>query len=255
MAPTSPTIQPTATPSIESTLGPTVIPTRHPSFFPSRFPTRDPTYRPSVSPPTVKPTLTPSFSPTTFQPSSVPSTPQPSNEPTYSPIALTDSPTSVPTNSKEIWQLSFPKTFSSMTDNFLINFGIFIIIAWCCAIIYIAKVRYQQNRWSFQSLYNSLSQNDSNGNGGKLDNSNSNSLKRRKIVKNKYEDYWGEDSEDQVSKHFPTRMQSTLSGVNKRISLGIGISTSSVVTDDNWDEVSLGSVHSHDGLNLTNRNL
>lgn len=82
---------------------------------------------------------------------------------------------------------------------------------------------------------------------------------RRKRTLKKHEDYWGEESEDHVSKHFPTRMQSALSGVSKRISLGIGVSTSSAVTDDNWDEVSLGSdfysVHSHDGLNLTNRNL
>jgi hypothetical protein len=146
-------------------------------------------------------------------------------------------------------------------DGLLLKITLLIALIWFGVIAYLLIVYCQRHKWN---LYDSLSASSthtvSTSDGG----SGGGGFKRRTIIKNKYEDYWGEDSEDNSISNFPTRAAaaSTLGsgfgyGTGSRSLSLLPISSRKVETkrsapshEDYWDENIDFSMHSTDSFGL-----
>jgi hypothetical protein len=254
-----PTLRPsTSLPSHSNS--PTTSPTPYPSPAPSPTitptppqPTLYPT--PTTSAPTVDPTYTPSSNPSTPPPSTHEPTGVPTMKPTLAPVTSTEVPTRSPTEPPGVWQLGFPKLFSKSMDSVLLTVALLCGLLWIVAIVYMIIASYRKQRWSFQTVYDSLAPSSTHPKGETT--TTIGGFKRRKIVQNKYEDYWGEDSEDTLN-NFPTRA-STLGagygyGTVRSLPLssraGGGSSSAQPSYEDYWDENIDFSIRSTDSFGL-----
>lgn len=157
----------------------------------------------------------------------------------------------------------------------LVNFTVVITFVSVGLFIYMVTTSYISQKWSFSSIYSRvvLGEMDASLSSAPL-NEDSNRRQapiRKKIVKNKYEDYWGEDSEDNSLRNFPTRASTMGFGLGYGTGLetgrgdtGFGLSTFGLGTgqgisskpkgtisyEDYWDENIDFSIRSHDSFGL-----
>jgi hypothetical protein len=150
--------------------------------------------------------------------------------------------------------MGFPKLFSRSVDSVLLSVAALCGMLWIGAIAYMIIVAYRKKRWSFQTVYDSLALASTHSKGGDAA-TTIGGFKRRKIVQNKYEDYWGEDSEDTLN-NFPTR-SSTLGpgygyGTVRSLPLSSMERNSNQTTsyEDYWDENIDFSIRSTDSFGL-----
>lgn len=261
---------PTRTPSIAI---PTLRPSTHPPSVANQ-PTNAVTPSPTTAATTLKPTgyptsatavqipdtAAPTPNPTSI-PTSYPITPPPSSlQPTLSPTRTltvapvsTEVPTYSPTEAPKIWQLGFPKLFSRSMDSALLSLAVLCGLLWIGAVGYMIITAYRKKRWSFQTVYDSISPASTHSKGDKDKTTMIGGLKRRKIVQNKYEDYWGEDSEDTLH-NFPTRASTLGAGYSygtvRSLPLSSRNSNQATSYEDYWDENIDFSIRSTDSFGL-----
>lgn len=119
----------------------------------------------------------------------------------------------MPTGDNVFGGFGFPRFFSSTADSVLVTIVALLLIVWIgLGIIY------------FGRKYNWFKKDDQQALLGAM-----NAPKKKKIKR--FEDYWGDESEDHTSRRFPTRAATNY--------------------DDYWDENVDFSAHSHDALNVS----